>query len=214
MICTAANECSIIAPVSYIYRWPKNPSILDVALVFVPSSETQLSGLALFLLVFWLFFCWVHGVWSVYVVNAPTSAGMPACQSYSGVLMRAVSLEVFLLRSQVTLNYHRECMGLSMVLPIRSVPELCCTVPWPGENVRGHPRFRSASTGCVSTWQECRRQSDSGISDSTDPALWNSLPSAVHDSSLSLNTFVSTLKTSLRTVVNTILGAVVVAFLS
>ena len=66
----------------------------------------------------------------------------------------------------------------------------------PVENVQGGPRLRSASTGCVDL---PRVQTSVGQCSFAfhGPTVWNSLPSALRDSSLSLNTFKRRLKTHL-----------------
>ena len=65
-----------------------------------------------------------------------------------------------------------------------------------GREVQGRSRLRSASTGCVDL---PRVQTSVGQRSFTfhGPTVWNSLPSALCDSSLSLNTFKRRLKTHL-----------------
>ena len=70
------------------------------------------------------------------------------------------------------------------------VQELCTQV----DSIRGRPRLRSASTGCiqlpgVQTSVAQRSFAYSG------PAVWNSLPATPRDSSVSLHTFKRRLKT-------------------
>jgi len=72
------------------------------------------------------------------------------------------------------------------------VQEVCVRV----EKVQGRSRLRSASTGCVDL---PRVQTSVGQRNFAfhGPTVWNSLPSALRDSSLSLNTFKRRLETHL-----------------
>ena len=65
----------------------------------------------------------------------------------------------------------------------------------PAENVQGRPRLRT-STGCVDL-PRVQTSVDQRSFAFHGPTVWNSLPSALRDSSLSLNTFKRRLKTYL-----------------
>ena len=66
----------------------------------------------------------------------------------------------------------------------------------PVESVPGRPRLRSASTGCVELPRVLTSTGQRSFS-FHGPTVWNSLPSALRDDSLSLNTFSRRLKTYL-----------------
>ena len=66
----------------------------------------------------------------------------------------------------------------------------------PVESVPGRPRLRSASTGCVELPRVLTSTGQRSLS-FHGPTVWNSLPSALRDDSLSLNTFSRRLKTYL-----------------
>ena len=85
------------------------------------------------------------------------------------------------------------CGNVSMALRCHAyLKELCI----PMESVQGHPRLRSASSRCV---QQPRMRTSIGQSSFTyyGPTVWNSLPFALRDGSLSLNTLVRNLKSHL-----------------
>ena len=63
----------------------------------------------------------------------------------------------------------------------------------PVESVPGRPRLRSASTGCVELPRVLTSTGQRSFS-FHGPTVWNSLPSALRDDSLSLNTFSRRLK--------------------
>ena len=63
----------------------------------------------------------------------------------------------------------------------------------PVESVLGRPRLRSASTGCVELSRVLTSTGQRSFS-FHGPRVWNSLPSALRDDSLSLNTFSRQLK--------------------
>ena len=66
----------------------------------------------------------------------------------------------------------------------------------PAEKLQGRPRLWSASTGCVDL-PRVQTSVDQRSFAFHGPTVWNSLPSALRDSSLSLNTFQRRLKTYL-----------------
>ena len=66
----------------------------------------------------------------------------------------------------------------------------------PVESVPGRPRLRSVSTGCVELPRVLTSTGQRSFS-LHGPTVWNSLPSALRDDSLSLNTFSRRLKTYL-----------------
>jgi len=90
--------------------------------------------------------------------------------------------------------------------------EFCMPVRCPVEKVHGRPWLRSSSTGCVdlSRVQTSVYQRSFAFH---GPTVWYSLPSALRDSRLSVNTFQQQLKTHLFGQSWTPSGAVV-AFLS
>ena len=69
--------------------------------------------------------------------------------------------------------------------------ELCTQV----DSIRGRPRLRSASTGCIQL--PGVQTSVVSFASYNGPAVWNSLPVTLRDSSVSLHTFKRRLKTYL-----------------
>jgi len=91
----------------------------------------------------------------------------------------------------------QDCGPRMEMHPFHSVaPPYLQEVCLPVEKVQGRSRLRSASTGCVDL---PRVQTSVGQRSFVfhRPTVWNSLPSALRDSSLSLNTFRRRLKTRL-----------------
>jgi len=66
----------------------------------------------------------------------------------------------------------------------------------PVESVQGRPRLQSASTGCVELPRVCLSVGQRSFT-FYGPTVWNSLSSALHDGSLSLNMFGRHLKSHL-----------------
>ena len=71
--------------------------------------------------------------------------------------------------------------------------ELCTQV----DSIRGRPRLRSASTGGIQLSRVQTSVAQRSFASYNGPAVWNSLPATLRDSSVSLHAFERRLKTYL-----------------
>ena len=68
---------------------------------------------------------------------------------------------------------------------------------WTADSIRGRPRLRSASTGGIQLPRVQTSVAQRSFASYNGPAVWNSLPATLRDSSVSLHAFKRRLKTYL-----------------